>query len=431
MYSPLTPQSPPPLLPHHHHHHHHHIPSLLSSTAITRRSFLLSTSLSTLSPPRPNLDTTITDRVFLDFSICSNYLRPDRTLSDNFSTLCADSVPLGRLVLGLYGHLVPLTVSNFKTMCTSYSYKNTLVHKIFPGQFFLAGRQGRREKGEVKVPQDLTRNIESVDSKAFELTHSRPGILSLCLSENDDEDDIKLDPEYRNVEFLITTGPGPCPQLDSKNIVFGVVLEVCMEVLWEFRGMGSSNCGSDDSEAVGANSVLDCGEISGEDGLPFPPPPPQIPGLPSVPSLPQAPRLPPTPTPPQIPGTLVNVIQCYTSVANVPGCVVEIKMKLCALIPLFPSLLKDGCGPSRGEPTAARATSKGSAGRLDVVTSIASIPTYKPSDRIRQFNDLAEFLGDERAQNARTIWNKPLKTVYISDCGELKVAKPSLTPSLP
>ncbi|KAJ6698589.1 PEPTIDYL-PROLYL CIS-TRANS ISOMERASE CYP28 CHLOROPLASTIC [Salix purpurea] len=290
MYSPLTPQAPPPLLPH----HHHHIPSLLSSTAITRRSFLLSTSLSTLSPPRPNLDTTITDRVFLDFSICSNYLRPDRTLSDNFSTLCADSVPLGRLVLGLYGHLVPLTVSNFKTMCTSYSYKNTLVHKIFPGQFFLAGRQGRREKGEVKVPQDLTRNIESVDSKAFKLTHSRPGILSLCLSENDDEDDIKLDPEYRNVEFLITTGPGPCPQLDSKNIVFGVVLE-----------------------------------------------------------------------------------------------------------------------------------------GLDVVTSIASIPTYKPSDRIRQFNDLAEFLGDERAQNARTIWNKPLKTVYISDCGELKVAKPSLTPSLP
>jgi len=65
------------------------------------------------------------------------------------------------------------------------------------------------------------------------------------------------------------------------------------------------------------------------------------------------------------------------------------------------------------------------------VTSIASIPTYKPSDRIRQFNDLAEFLGDERAQNARTIWNKPLKTLYISDCGELKVAKPSLTPSLP
>lgn len=68
---------------------------------------------------------------------------------------------------------------------------------------------------------------------------------------------------------------------------------------------------------------------------------------------------------------------------------------------------------------------------LDVVTAIASIPTYKPSERIRQFNDLAEFLGDERAQNARAIWNRPLKTVYISDCGELKVTNPSLSPTLP
>jgi len=58
---------------------------------------------------------------------------------------------------------------------------------------------------------------------------------------------------------------------------------------------------------------------------------------------------------------------------------------------------------------------------LDVITAIASIPTYQPSERIRQFNDLAEIFGDGRA----------LTTVYISDCGELKVTKPSLTPSLP
>lgn len=69
---------------------------------------------------------------------------------------------------------------------------------------------------------------------------------------------------------------------------------------------------------------------------------------------------------------------------------------------------------------------------LDVVTAIASIPTYRPAERIRQLNDLAGFFGDERAQNARATWNRPLKTVYISDCGELKVTKPSLSPpSLP
>ncbi|KAK7304757.1 hypothetical protein VNO77_42644 [Canavalia gladiata] len=283
------PSSPPPS------------PFLRLPNHFTRRSLLLLSS-STLSlpslaastPPPPN--TTITDRVFMDFSLCPNYFLPNRTLGDTLSTLCSDSTLLGRVVLGLYGNLVPVTVSNFKSMClgSNSSYKNTLVHKIFPGQYFLAGRQGRPDKGEVRPPHDLPRNTETVDARAFALTHSRPGVVSLSLSENDDEDEIKLDPGYRNVEFLITTGPGPCPQLDNKNIVFGTVLE-----------------------------------------------------------------------------------------------------------------------------------------GLDVITAIASIPTYQPSERIRQFNDLAEFFGDERAQNARNIWNRPLTTVYISDCGELEVTKPSLTPSLP
>lgn len=68
---------------------------------------------------------------------------------------------------------------------------------------------------------------------------------------------------------------------------------------------------------------------------------------------------------------------------------------------------------------------------LDVVTSIAAIPIYKPGERIRQYNELAEFFGDERAKNARAIWNRPLETVYISDCGVLKVAKTTLSPTLP
>ncbi|XP_052198488.1 peptidyl-prolyl cis-trans isomerase CYP28, chloroplastic [Diospyros lotus] len=270
---------------------------------LTRRSLLfLSTAVTTTTPltlspsaAAPPPDTTITHRVFMDFSVCPTYFL-NRTLGDDPS-LCDSSDPLGRLVLGLYGNLVPLTVSNFVTMCAAAapSYKGTLVHKIFPGQFFVAGRQGRREKGEVKPPLDfLARNTETVSPRAFLLGHSRPGVLSLCLSENDDDDEIKLNPDYRNVEFLITTGPGPCPQLDSRNIVFGTVLE-----------------------------------------------------------------------------------------------------------------------------------------GMDVVTTIASIPTYKPGERIRQYNSLAQLLGDERAKTARAIWDRPLKTIYISDCGELLVSKPSLSPSLP
>ncbi|KAL6965558.1 cytochrome P450 monooxygenase 28 [Sarracenia purpurea var. burkii] len=266
---------------------------LFLSSAIPTTTLLLSSS-ATPPPSPPPLQPTITDRVFMDFSICPTYFL-NRTLGDELSQ-CAATEPIGRLVLGLYGNLVPLTVSNFKAMCTGSSgstYKGTLVQKIFPGQFFVAGRQGRRD-GEVKPPSELVRNTDTVNSRAFVLGHSRPGIVSLCLSENDDDDEIKLDPNYRNVEFLITTGPGPCPELDNKNIVFGTVLE-----------------------------------------------------------------------------------------------------------------------------------------GMDVVTAIASIPTYRPAERIRQYNDLAQFLGDERAKTARAIWNKPLETLYISDCGELKVAKPALSPTLP
>nr|XP_017239248.1 PREDICTED: peptidyl-prolyl cis-trans isomerase CYP28, chloroplastic-like [Daucus carota subsp. sativus] len=242
-----------------------------------------------------DLQSTENHMLFMDLSICPSFFL-NRNLGDSLSQ-CKDTQLIGRLILGLYGNLVPITVSNFKAMCTGTSgssYKGTLVHKIFPGQFFVAGKQGRKDKGEVSPPVKMVRNLETVSSKAFELRHSKAGVLSLCLSENDDEDDVKLDPNYHNVEFLITTGPGPCPDLDGKNIVFGTVLE-----------------------------------------------------------------------------------------------------------------------------------------GLDVVTSIASIPTYKPGERIRQYNDLAEFFGDERAKTARAIWNKPLETVYISDCGVLKVAKTTLSPTLP
>ncbi|KAL5839890.1 hypothetical protein ACOSQ4_012498 [Xanthoceras sorbifolium] len=291
MASPLT---PPPL--------HYHPPPLLPTSSISRRSLLLlsSSSLSlppsSPSPPPPPpspIDTTITDRVFMDFSLCPSSFRPER------DSICpTTTTPLGRLVIGLYGHLVPTTVSIFKSLCTSSSttYKNTRVHKIFPGQFILAGRQSPRGiKGKIHPPMDfLPRNNDIVDSRAFMLTHSRGGVVSLCLSENDDDDETKLDPDYRNVEFLITTGPGPCPQLDSKNIVFGTVLQ-----------------------------------------------------------------------------------------------------------------------------------------GMDVVTAIAAMRTYKPWEQIQILNYLAGFLGDERAEHARAIWNMPIKTVYISDCGELKVTKPSLPPSLP
>jgi peptidyl-prolyl cis-trans isomerase B (cyclophilin B) len=176
-------------------------------------------------PSTSTIDTTITDRIFMDFSVCPSYFRSDRPLGAELSS-CPDSEPLGRVVFGLYGRLLPVTTANFKATCTAAAYRGTLVHKLLQGQFFAAGRQGpRHDKGEVQPPSGLVRNSETVNPKAFELRHARPGTLSLCLGQNDDDDDIKLNPNYHNLEFLVTTGPGPCPELDGQNIVFGTVLE--------------------------------------------------------------------------------------------------------------------------------------------------------------------------------------------------------------
>ncbi|KAK1269782.1 Peptidyl-prolyl cis-trans isomerase CYP19-4 [Acorus gramineus] len=303
---PISASDPRNLKTNHHHHHH----------SVSRRSLLLLSAASSSPPllllpppsaasepethsPPPPPSPAVTDRFYLDFSVCPTYFRSDRPIGGSDPSACPDPEPLGRVVVGLYGKLLPKTVANFKAMCSSgresrcASYRGSLVHKVLPGQYFSAGRQGRGGEGRPMRP-DLQRNTETVDPKSFALRHDRPGTLSLCLSENDDDEAVKMDPDYRNVEFLITTGPAPCPQLDNANIVFGTVLE-----------------------------------------------------------------------------------------------------------------------------------------GMDVVTTIAAIPTYKPAERIRQFNDFAEFLGDERAQIARATWNRPLKTVYISGCGELKVAKPLLSPSLP
>ncbi|KAI5441103.1 hypothetical protein KIW84_010531 [Lathyrus oleraceus] len=48
----------------------------------------------------------------MEFRLYPNYYLPNRTLGDNISTLCSDSTSLGRVIVGLYGNLVPSTVSN-------------------------------------------------------------------------------------------------------------------------------------------------------------------------------------------------------------------------------------------------------------------------------------------------------------------------------
>lgn len=104
---------------------------------------------------------------------------------------------------------MPQTVKNFKAMCigaAGSSYEGTIFNRVLQGQYIQAGRQGSRDKGETSPPTKLDRNEEVVRGTSFKLRHRRPGTVSLCLSENDDDEGMKLNSDYRNVEFMITTG---------------------------------------------------------------------------------------------------------------------------------------------------------------------------------------------------------------------------------
>ena len=137
--------------------------------------------------------------------------------------------------------------------------------QVLPGEYVQLGKQGSPRQGLVKPPPDLPPNSELLAPRSFRhapclgfcmkalrtrgftgvpeeypirahdtcavgdaramaaatrrvclhfqcepvrcrLEHSRPGTVSVSLSENDDEPQIRQRANYRNTEFLITTG---------------------------------------------------------------------------------------------------------------------------------------------------------------------------------------------------------------------------------
>mmetsp|Transcript_10478 Transcript_10478/g.29805 ORF Transcript_10478/g.29805 Transcript_10478/m.29805 type:complete len:313 (-) Transcript_10478:290-1228(-) len=165
----------------------------------------------------------ITDWVCLDIATCPEGFNQQRGMGE--SSLCSSPQALGRVVIGLYGNLVPVTVANFVKVVESGGYNGTLFHKILPGEYMQAGKQGPTRLGGVAVPPTLESNPEVTSASSFKLQHFYPGTVSLPLSVNDDDERVRLKPSYRNAEFLITTGPGPAAELDGGNIVFGRVVQ--------------------------------------------------------------------------------------------------------------------------------------------------------------------------------------------------------------
>nr|XP_022901010.1 peptidyl-prolyl cis-trans isomerase, rhodopsin-specific isozyme-like [Onthophagus taurus] len=134
----------------------------------------------------------VTDQVYFDISI--------------------DNGKPTKIVIGLFGSVVPKTVRNFKEIALNgingKSYNGTIFHRVIHKFAIQSGDiLFNNGSGVISIYGD------EFEDENFDIQHSAPGYVSMANS----------GPNTNGCQFFITVRP--TPMLDGKHVVFGKVIE--------------------------------------------------------------------------------------------------------------------------------------------------------------------------------------------------------------
>ncbi|KAJ3692792.1 hypothetical protein LUZ60_011887 [Juncus effusus] len=172
---------------------------------------------------------TVTNRVYLDVAI--------------------DGQHLGRIIVGLYGEIVPKTAENFRALCTGEKgnmtngkplhYKGSQFHRIITS-FMIQG--GDILQGNGKGTVSIFGN--NFPDENFIIKHSHPGIISMANN----------GPDSNGSQFFITTIK--TSWLDGEHVAFGRVIQG-MDTVYAIEGGAGTHNGKPRKKVV----IVDSGEI--------------------------------------------------------------------------------------------------------------------------------------------------------------------------